>query len=75
MKKIIYKEIAKKLNITHAAVSHWFSGKNKPSLKIACFFIKEYGLTLKECENLPLYKQSNPERFNLHIKKDERTQG
>jgi transcriptional regulator with XRE-family HTH domain len=32
MKKINYTQIAKDLNVTHSAVSQWFSGKTQPTI-------------------------------------------
>ncbi|AXX89322.1 hypothetical protein CKA55_07405 [Arcobacter suis] len=45
MKEIKVNTISKELNISHSAVSQWFSGKTKPKI--------EYAIKMNELFNIP----------------------
>jgi len=59
MKKFKVTVIAKKLNITHSAVSQWFSGNTKPNMDRAIQLEKEFGIPLTAWRDIKSYLQNN----------------
>ncbi|MCG3671961.1 helix-turn-helix domain-containing protein [Aliarcobacter butzleri] len=59
MKEIKVTKISKDLNISHSAVSQWFSGKTKPSIKNATKMYKLYSIPFEAWENIKSYLGEN----------------
>lgn len=62
-KKITQKEIAEKLKITQGAVSSWFIGESKPSIDNAAKLEEYFGISAKECADLPNFAKNNTHLF------------
>ena len=52
MKKIKITQIAKDLNITHGAVSQWFSGKTKPTMDNAIKMNKQHNIPFEAWKDI-----------------------
>ncbi|WP_026804708.1 helix-turn-helix domain-containing protein [Aliarcobacter lanthieri] len=59
MKEIKVTKISKDLNISHSAVSQWFSGKTKPSIENATKMYKLYSIPFEAWENIKSYLTEN----------------
>ncbi|PZQ08225.1 MAG: hypothetical protein DI567_02265 [Aliarcobacter butzleri] len=59
MKEIKVTKISRDLNISHSAVSQWFSGKTKPSIKNATKMYKSYNIPFEAWENIKSYLGEN----------------
>lgn len=59
MNKIKINKIAKDLNITHSAVSQWFSGKTKPSI--------DYVIKMNELHKIPFVAWKDIKSFITEI--------
>ncbi|OCL85308.1 helix-turn-helix protein [Aliarcobacter thereius] len=59
MKEIKVTQISKDLNITHSAVSQWFSGKTKPSIGNATKMNKLYSIPYEAWEDIKSYIDDN----------------
>lgn len=67
MKKIKITDIAKHFNLSHAAISSWFSGRTVPNIKQALILKEKFGLPLKAWEDIESYLL-NSRRFNTRKK-------
>ena len=59
MKKIKITQIAKDLNITHGAVSQWFSGKTKPSYKMMLVLQEEHHIPFEAWKDIKSFINTN----------------
>ncbi|OCL99547.1 helix-turn-helix protein [Aliarcobacter thereius] len=59
MKEFKITKISKDLNITHSAVSQWFSGKTKPSIGNATKMNKLYSIPFEAWEDIKSYLDEN----------------
>lgn len=55
MKKIKITNIAKDLNVTHGAVSHWFSGKNKPTYENMVILKDKYKIPFEAWQDIKTF--------------------
>lgn len=59
MNKIKITKIAKDLNITHGAVSHWFSGKTKPTYENMLFLKDKYKIPFEAWKDIKTFMSEN----------------
>ena len=68
MKKIKITQIAKDLNITHGAVSQWFSGKTKPTMDNAIKMNKQHNIPFEAWKDIKSFINTNIPNTKENIK-------
>lgn len=68
MKKIKITQIAKDLNITHGAVSQWFSGKTKPTMDNAIKMNKQHNIPFEAWKDIKSFISTNIPNTKENIK-------
>lgn len=59
MKEIKVKKISKELNISHSAVSQWFSGKTKPKIDYAIKMNEIFDIPFEAWKDIKSYINEN----------------
>ena len=66
MKKIKIINIAKDLNVTHGAVSHWFSGKNKPNYENMVILKDKYKIPFEAWKDIKSFINANTTKTEVN---------
>ena len=75
MESIKVTEIADFLGLTHSAVSHWFSQRNRPGIKSIELMDKHFNIPPTAWYDIKSYVENNSERFETITRRQRKDNG